>query len=363
MKRHRLGRLAACAGASLLACGAASAAGSGSSLNLYGVIDACLVSYRSATGAPLQLNGGGCYYGSRYGFRGNEDLGGGLHAYFVLEGGFAVDTGMYSQGRLFGRKSLVGLGGGMGAIEAGRDYSPTFYLETPIDPMQQGIGGVLSTMWSGSPGTSAGRTDNAISYASPTYAGFSTRLQYAFGEQTGPLPGGGASSRGLNVMYQDKGLVAGAAYAGVRNSADTGTDSATTVGASYDFGRFSLAALAQSGGWEGTRSVATPASATSIFSRRYNSYLLGGTVKIGGDTLRATYKRYDDRTTSNFDATILSAVYVHPLSRRTQLYLGISRLKNVRASSYGAFDGNGYYNGVSPGGSSRILDLGIAHFF
>lgn len=363
MSKRHIPRLAACGLVSLFGAGGAMAAGPASSLNLYGVLDACLVSYQSATGAPWQVNGGGCYYGSRFGFRGNEDLGGGLHAYFVLEGGFAVDTGLQAQGRAFGRKSLVGLGSSLGAIEAGRDYSPTFYLQTPIDPMQQGIGGALSTMWSGSPGTSAGRTDNAVSYASPVYAGFSTRLQYAFGEQTGPLPTGGGASKGANLMYRSKALVAGAAYASVRNSADDGSDTATTLGARYDFGRFTLSALAQSGAWEGTHTAAAPASATSLYSRRFRSYVVGGTIKFGADRLRATYKRYDDRTVSNFDAKILSAVYVHPLSKRTQLYLGVSHLKNVRGSSYGAFDGNGYYKGVAAGGSSRIIDLGIAHFF
>ena len=117
--------------AAFAAAGAQAQAG-GSSVNLYGVLDACVVSYKAATGAPWQINGGGCFYGSRFGFRGNEDLGGGLRAYFVLEGGFTADNGAMAQGgRLFGRKSLVGLAGGFGtpggrvvAVQRGRAVGP-----------------------------------------------------------------------------------------------------------------------------------------------------------------------------------------------------------------------------------------------
>lgn len=351
------------AGAAAFAAGA-HAQTAASSVNLYGVLDACVVSYKAATGAPWQVNGGGCYYGSRFGFRGTEDLGGGLRAYFVLEGGFTADNGAMAQGgRVFGRKSLVGLAGGFGSLDAGRDYAPAFYLLQPVDPMQLGIGSALATIWSGSPGTASGRTDNSINYVTPEFGGITARIQLAPGEQAAPLASRGGDTKGFNVLYKSDKLLAGVSYANVRNAAGNAADTATTVGARYDFGGFSLAALAQSGAWEGTRTAAAPASATSIFSRRFNSYMVGGTVKFGGDFVSATWKRYDDRTAANFDATILSAVYVHPLSKRTQLYAGLSRLKNARASSYGASDGNGGYTGVAPGGSSRIIDFGITHFF
>jgi general bacterial porin, GBP family len=357
-------RIAPVAAAALTA-GAALAQGSpGSSASLYGVVDACLVSHQSAKGAKLQLNGGGCFYGSRFGFRGTEDLGGGLRAYFQLEGGFAADNGSPGQGgRLFGRKSLVGLSGDFGSVEAGRDYAPAFYLVSPVDPMQLGIGSATATVWSGSPGAASGRTDNALNYISPTIGGFSARVHLAPGEQAAPLASRGGDTKGLGVMYRNERLVAGVAYANVRNAAATQADRATTVGAKYDFGTFSLAGIAQVGAWEGTRTAAAASNASSLFSRDYRSYVLGGTVKLGADSLSATYKRYDDRTAANFDATILSAVYIHPLSKRTQLYAGVSRLKNARGSSYGAADGNGAYAGTAPGGSSRIVDFGITHFF
>ncbi|MEB0178335.1 porin, partial [Undibacterium sp. CCC3.4] len=71
---------------------------------------------------------------SRLGFRGNEDLGGGLKAIWQLEGGVILDTGT-SDGDLFGRQANVGLQGDFGRIVAGRSYSTTYDFILPFDPL------------------------------------------------------------------------------------------------------------------------------------------------------------------------------------------------------------------------------------
>ena len=350
--------------AALLAAPAQAQTNTKSAVVLYGIADGCLVSHKSERGAKTQVNGGGCFYGSRFGLRGTEDLGGGLQATFALESGFAIDSGVSSQGgRLFGRRSTVGLAGGFGSVELGRELPPPHFLISSIDPMQLGIGSASATLWTGSPSTASGRTDNSLIYVTPDFGGFVARMQIAPGEQAAPLASHGGDTKGLTITYRDKQLLAGVGHATVRNPAANGTDRATTAGAKYDFGGFSLAALAQFGAWEGSRTAAAPASATALYSRDYRSFVVGGTVKFGADSLSATYKKYDDRTVSNFDATVMSVVYIHPLSKRTQIYTGISRLKNLRGSSYGVADGNGAYAGTGVGGKSRIIDLGMTHFF
>ncbi|MFX5578745.1 porin, partial [Acinetobacter baumannii] len=73
---------------------------------------------------------------SRIGFRGTEDLGGGLQALFVLESGFAPDTGAMGQGgRLFGRQSYVGLKSGWGQIMLGRQLNMTYISQLKTDVM------------------------------------------------------------------------------------------------------------------------------------------------------------------------------------------------------------------------------------
>lgn len=64
-----------------------------SSVTLYGLIDAGIVYTNNANGASLWRLNSGTVNGSRVGFRGTEDLGGGLKALFVLENGFNVNNG------------------------------------------------------------------------------------------------------------------------------------------------------------------------------------------------------------------------------------------------------------------------------
>ncbi|MBX3620381.1 MAG: porin [Rhizobacter sp.] len=358
--RLTIATLALCASAGTLA-----QATPGLGVQVYGVMDACVVSYKAANAPRWYANGGGCYYGSRLGFRGAEDLGGGMRAYFVLEGGMSIDSGALTQGgRAWGRRSLVGLSGGLGSLEAGREYAPAFYLINTVDPMRTGIGSALTTLWSGSASAGVGRTDNSLTYQTPSLGGVTVRAIAGVGEQAAPLASRGKDTRGLSVTYRGDKLYASVSYGQVSNSDDTGDDSAVTLGLKYDFGSLSVAGIAQSGAWKGSRTEAAPSSPTSMFSRQYASYLLGATWKFaGGHNLAGTYRRYDDRTAPNYDADAWSLVYVHVLSKRTQLYAGATRLHNIRGSSYNTSDGNGAYTGAAPGGSSRAADVGITHFF
>jgi general bacterial porin, GBP family len=350
--------IALCAGLPAAAQTAASA------VTVYGIVDACAA--RADLGATkLNALGGGCLYGSRIGFRGNEDLGGGQRAYFTLESGFGVNSGTLGQGgRIFGRKALVGLAGAWGAVEGGRDYAPTFYIVQPVDPMGLGIGTASSTVWTGAPSTGAGRVDNAINYLSPIWSGVSLRVQFAPGEQPAPAPSRSRDVLGLNLMYRSGDTLVGASHVRNSNATDSADDYATTITARQNFGIFSLSTMVQVGAWEGTRTAAAPSSASSIFSRDYRSYLVGGSVRIGAaGVVNLSLKRYDDRTSGNFDATQFSVAYVQSLSQRTDLYAAWSQLDNKRASSYSVSDASGAYTGVTPGSRTSLLAMGIKHAF
>ena len=113
-----------------------------SSVTMFGVVDAG-VSYQSATsrdaatGASSKqtrttLSNSG-YNSSRIGFRGTEDLGGGLAASFWLEAPITNDDGATGIST-FNRRSTVSLSGGFGELRLGRDYTPTFWNDTVFDP-------------------------------------------------------------------------------------------------------------------------------------------------------------------------------------------------------------------------------------
>jgi len=361
--RHAVAAACACAAAFAGHAAAQTASAPTLSVTIYGIVDACVA--RSSLGnSSMSLLGGGCLFGSRLGFRGQEDLGGGMQAYFQLEQGFNADSGTLGQnGRGFGRKSIVALRGGAGAVELGRDYAPAFYIVQPVDPMGLGVGSASSTIWTGAPSTTAARVDNAVNYLSPTFGGFSARLQVAPGEQAAPNASRGGDVKGLNLVYRSGKTLLGLSHARVRNPAATADDSATTLVAQHGIGGVTLAAMVQSGAWKGSRTVAAPSSASSIFSRDYRSYLLGASVQAGVGTVNVSWKQYDDRTAANFDATQWSLNYVYPLSKRTQLYGAYTRLKNRNGSSYGVADASGTYGGVTPGASTSLLAAGIRHAF
>lgn len=333
----------------------------GTSVTVYGLIDGCLASADLGS-ERLNAVSSGCLYGSRLGFRGTEDLGGGLQAAFTLESGITIDNGQLAQGgRMFGRKALVSLSGPWGTVEAGRDYAPAFYLVQPIDPMALGIGTASSSLWTGAASTTSARNDNAVNYLSPTWGGVSLRLQATAGEGGA---GGARKSQGLNLLYRSGGTLAGLSYARVGDVADDQHDSAFTLGVKQELGRFSVAALAQSGAWEASRTAAAPASTSSVFSRKYRSWLVGGSVRTGSvGKLSLSIKRYDDRTVRNFDFTQVSVNYVHALSKRTDLYAGWSRLGNNSRTSYTVSDATGAYGPVQAGASTSLLAAGIKHVF
>lgn len=151
-----------------------------------------------ATQAGLSSNS------SNIGFRGSEDLGGGLKAIFQLESAINLDTGA---GNLGGRNSNVGLSGNWGTVFYGLWDTPYKFITLKADPFfatsaasfnsLYGSPGfnVLSTSFSGatlSPAASLTqiaadaafdrRQGNSVQYWTPNWAGFSARVFYSPGE-------------------------------------------------------------------------------------------------------------------------------------------------------------------------------------
>lgn len=335
-------------------------------VTVYGVADMCATRIDLGATARNQTSSG-CHMGSRFGFRGTETLGGGNKAWFTLEGGVNMNDGSLGQGgRMFGRRALVGVGGGSwGSLEGGRDNAPNFYLVVPIDPTAMGFGTIGNTLWTGSSAAAVGRTNNALNYLSPNLGAVSARLQYGFSDTaTGSTQTSGGQTMGANVVYKDGDTMAGVAWAGLRNATRTGTDRAVTAVVKHTLGAFSVSAVVQVGSFEGSRTAAAPASATAIFSRDYRSYLIGGTWQATPQgRVIVSLKWYDDRTASNFDATQTTVSYIHALSKRTDVYVGASVLKNKRNSSYSIQDAGNAYGGVTAGATTTQYAVGIKHSF
>jgi outer membrane protein OmpU len=91
-----------------------------SNVTLYGILDAGVTYVNNTGGAHVWKFDDGVSYGNRIGFKGAEDLGGGLAAVFALESGFRLGTGRLAFGGAeFGRQAYVGLKNAWGALSFG----------------------------------------------------------------------------------------------------------------------------------------------------------------------------------------------------------------------------------------------------
>jgi predicted porin len=181
---------------SLALLGAAGAAHAQSSVTLYGTIDTAVTFVHNANAAgqnqwSVGNASNGDLSGTRWGLKGQEDLGGGLKAIFQLENGFNPSTGGLGQGdRLFGRQAFVGLTA---------DQYGTFTLGRQYDPLVDLVQGITADNYFGSTFATAGdvdnydnssRTNNAIKYVSPVFSGLQVEGMYAFGGVAGQTGSG-----------------------------------------------------------------------------------------------------------------------------------------------------------------------------
>jgi predicted porin len=333
---------------------ASGAAMAQSSVTLFGVVDAGYAVGKGTTNkTALSTDRIGS---SRLGFRGVEDLGGGMRAEFWLEAGVANDsgagyasntnnqavTGLTSagtQGLTFNRKSTVGLVGSMGEIRLGRDYSPQFYPDAQYDPF--GTNGVASSLIAYGGGFAAVRASNMVAYHSPVVGGLSVMLGSYMGENnTGGAAGKAGDGNGIHVKYANGPLALGIASATTKTAAATEVKT-STMGGSYNFG---VAAVMFN---------SNTVSNTGLVDIK--GQLLGLTVPMAGGTFKfsnASLKQGAAETKRN------AVGFVKPLSKRTSLFATYARNGNSGGAARGL---NGAT--VNANVSSTGYDLGVNHTF
>ncbi|WPH19648.1 porin [Variovorax paradoxus] len=378
----------------LAALAAAGLASAQSSVTLFGVVDAG-VTYQSATSrdattglsskqSKWSLANSG-YNSSRIGFRGTEDLGGGLAASFWLEAPITNDDGATGVST-FNRRSTVSLSGGFGELRLGRDYTATFWNDTIFDPFgTNGSGSSVINTVSGSTGLNNAnyvRASNMVGYfLPPNLGGFYGQLQYSLNENTRTsatdLTAATSSSAGRYVGGRfgyangplDVALAVGESVA-VDTTSLTRKVQTINLGASYDFGPVKL--FGELSNVKNKFDLAVGSSHDS-----YNGYLIGASMPVGAGVIRASYStvRYDEGaagiTGEDPRAQKLAIGYVHNLSKRTALYATVARVNNRNDAAYtgslSAASTTGYGSaGVSYTGlprSSTGYDFGIRHAF
>lgn len=321
----------------------ASTASAQTNVTIYGVADANISRSDDGTNHTTRLDSGG-QSGSRLGFKGSEDLGGGLSAIFTIENGYDISNGTLAQGgRLFGRQAFVGLNSGFGAIKFGRQYNPIRVAVEGVDPFGVGLAGNASNIFD----VHGERADNTINYSTPTFSGFSGQLAYSLGEvpgsnsigrQVGVSAGYAAGPVSIVLAHHDRNLVV--------SNVDAGDSRTTFLGGTFDFGMAKLhAAYALNKGDSVT-------GATAIDS---DDAMIGATVPFGQAKLLASYIRRSDDLGADRDADQVAVGLTYDLSKRTNLYTSYARIKNDSAATQGGV--------VAAGLDPSLFNIGIRHRF
>lgn len=352
-----------------LTCGlAASAASAQTNVQIYGIVDsgvAYVTNVNAAGDNMFKMPSLTSSFPSRVGFRGTEDLGNGLQAFFVLENGLAMDTGTQQQGgRLFGRQANVGLKGAWGSITLGRQLNMTYISQLKTDvlgPNLFAIGSIDAYLPNA-------RSDNAIGYMG-NFNGFVVGATWSFGRDAssaggpaatncaGEVAGNAKACRqyttllgyetkewGLNTSYDRMYGNTGAA-GGLTSSANT--DTRITVN-----GYVMLGATKIGGGVIDRDTKAAPGRTES------DLYYLGVSHPIGLYTVDAQVARRDTKNSSS-DVNMLVARLTYSLSKRTAVYGAIGRMANKGASAV-ALDAGG---SVGVGLGQNGIMTGLRHTF
>lgn len=324
-----------------------------SSVQLYGLIDTGIASVNNGQLTQHQEVSGG-QSASRWGFRGTEDLGGGLSAFFNLEAQFSSDDAAMTPPNLgFMRRSVVGLRGPWGELTLGRDYTPAYWSLFENDLSKFGLFGTLQSI--NSLGAATPRASNGVFYMSPVMAGFTGRVMYAKGEGPAATPNAG-DVRGVGGRYAAGAFNASIALVDVKvapAAVPAGLPVTTTRqvmgGGGYDFGAFRVTA------GTGYSNPAGPANKVSYLHA-------GGAIKAGaGQWLAQVIKLKTEAAGGR--GTTLGVSYTYELSKRTNLYASMGRTWN---NTTGRFPLNISQTSFTPSAAGRDVRgvmAGIRHTF
>jgi len=200
---------------------------------------------------------------SRWGMRGEEDMGVGLKAFFQLESGFNIDTGAATNnfgqgpgpnGSLFNRESFAGITTGIGTLRAGRITSPLYFASADYISMHNHDTGTSSDALFGFSATGV-NNNNSITYKTPKFGGADVEVAYSFA--AGFFPNNPAafveqpgSNNQTNVQvafnYQGGPLHIGGGFAQMKDksvpAAGESKDETAVIRALYELGDFTLGA-------------------------------------------------------------------------------------------------------------------------
>lgn len=336
-----------------------------SSVTLFGLLDAGITYTSNVGGHSSVAEQSGIQAPDLIGVRGNEDLGGGYAAIFLMDGSYSINTGAMSGGGVFGRESYVGLSSPWGTLTFGHQFDYMYdnlslarwgnqipyvsLYQLPDGPFSL-LGSPLGTFdYSRIAGGEA--TPNTVKFTSKSYQGFDFGAMYGLSNMPGAGGTNNMSSFGAN--YARGPLRLDAAYTSARQpSINNGADGIRNwgMGGRYDFGRFALDAL-----YTNTRNTFNGA--------HVDTYELGGLYSFAPDFFaygQYIYANGNDVLTSNH-VNQLGLTLDYLLSKETDVYVNyIYQHASGGENVFAAVSGS---PGTSGGGTQTVVRVAIRHLF
>lgn len=298
-----------------------------SNVQIYGVIDAAVTTYKAKGQDTILDFTSGFSMGNRIGIRGREDLGNGYSVGFDLEQGFLLDTGAQFntwskdgvvQNGAFNRQSYLDVTGPFGKIAFGRLVSLSggtgdFNMaKFSVFGIGYGTASFLAYTFNQS------RLNNAVVYVSPTVAGLKLSAMYSNGTTTDEVKWSkNTHYYGIGGMFDKGNLNAEIIFEALDNKSSSALKPAyvVTAGGSYKFAATKVFAGYQYGTQQDKRHQ-------HVFLLSAATPLAGGTLKFGGKVLfgKLDGKSIKSGQEDKYNSWNINAAYEYPLSKRTYVY-------------------------------------------
>lgn len=310
-----------------------------------GLLDTYAGSIRMAgDGGRTSKVGSGGMTTSWIGFKGSEDLGGGLRANFALTSFLQVNSGVpgrFTGDTFFSRDANLGLSGGFGAVTVGRGLAPNFLPTVIANPfgdsftfsplvLHANVGLFNGTGWTATTPSDTGWSNQVI-YSTPKFGGLSGNVHYQFSNLDSTTGNSGKKNIGVNAMYFNGPLTLTGFYERdqLSNPVVTAFSPANTkkdwmLGGSYDF--------------TVAKAFLTYGQAANNLTPKAKTTSVGVSAPVGAGKVLAAYA--NTSLDSGISRKTASLGYDYFLSKRTDVYAVLMNDK-ITAKSTGTSFGVG----------------------
>jgi len=286
---------------------------------------------------------------SRIGFKGAEDLGGGLSAIWQIESGINIDEG---NGSWASRNTFLGLKGDWGTVLGGKHDTPLKLVGRAVDLFGDTIADSRNVLGGGSDA----RASNVVAYISPNFSGFNVIAAYVTdftGNTTTAPDADDKDVYNLNATYSNGPLYIGGAYGDGNGHEAAGLGSHWRLAAGYTFGNFKVVGQYDS--------LEDDSTTVGTQNGDYDAWMLGASYTMGAMVFKGNYMAGEYDGVNGAEPEQWTVGMDYNLSKRTSVYaLYADGDSIVLGGGAGSSDqiGSGAANG-----DVNAFSVGVTHSF